>query len=57
MITTREDFRASNLICIFQEAIDNGDILLANNELYVLAAVFPLLDQGLLQPSRHSEDV
>lgn len=43
------------LICIFQEAIDNGDILLPDNELYVIAAVFPLLDQGLLQPSQHSE--
>lgn len=42
------------LISIFQEAIDNGDILLPDNELYVVAAVFPLLDKGILKPFQHS---
>lgn len=43
------------LLEIFQEAIDNGDILEERNEEYVVAAVFPLIDAGVLQPSIHVE--
>jgi hypothetical protein len=43
------------LICIFQEAIDNGDILEAANEFCVVTRVIPLIDRGLLKPSKHVE--
>ena len=46
----------AHLISIFQEAIDNGDILLPDNEFYVVASVFPLIDQGVLRPSQHTEE-
>jgi len=41
------------LLEIFQDAIDNGDILEPDNELDVVAVVFPLVDDGVLQPSEH----
>jgi hypothetical protein len=44
-----------HLLEIFQEAIDNGDILLPDNKLYVVAAVTPLLDRGILKPSQHTK--
>jgi len=44
----------AQLLNIFQEAIDNGDILEEANSLYVVAAVYPLLDAGVLKPSPHT---
>lgn len=41
------------LLSIFQEAIDNGDILEEANEFCVVAHVFPLLDRGALRSSKH----
>ncbi len=41
------------LLDIFQDAIDNGDILEDDNELYVVTAVVPLIDAGVLRPSDH----
>jgi hypothetical protein len=41
------------LVSIFQEAIDNGDILEEANEFCVVAHVLPLLDAGALRPSKH----
>ena len=41
------------LFGIFQDAIDNGDILDEANQRYVVAAVFPLLDAGALRRSEH----
>ncbi len=46
---------------IFQEAIDNGDILseenlCEENLFYVVSAVFPLIDQGLLRKSAHLKE-
>lgn len=41
------------LLEIFQDAIDNGDILEPDNELDVVGTVFPLVDDGVLQPSQH----
>ena len=42
-----------HLLEVFQEAIDNGDILEPDNELAVVGAVLPLVDNGALQPSEH----
>jgi hypothetical protein len=41
------------MLSIFQEAIDNGDILLPDNQFVVVAAVLPLLDGGGLRRSEH----
>jgi len=41
------------LISIFQEAIDNGDILEEVNEFCVVVHVLPLVYSGVLQPSQH----
>lgn|GEM_PF-5399219 len=41
------------LISIFQEAIDNGDILEEANEFSVVAHVLPLIDRGALRSSKH----
>jgi hypothetical protein len=41
------------LISIFQEAIDNGDILEEENEFCVVAHVLPLIDRGALRSSEH----
>ncbi|MFG0257850.1 MAG: hypothetical protein ACF8GE_08120 [Phycisphaerales bacterium JB043] len=41
------------LMSIFQDAIDNGDILEESNEMCVVAAVFPLIDNGHLRRSEH----
>ncbi len=41
------------LLSIFQGAIDNGDILEENNQMYVVANVLPLVDAGLLRSSEH----
>jgi hypothetical protein len=41
------------LLSIFQDAIDNGDILEDNNLVYVVTKVLPLVDAGLLRPSHH----
>jgi hypothetical protein len=46
----------AQLLSILQEAINSGDILLPNNELYAVAAVIPLIDQGVLRPSQHTEE-
>lgn len=45
-----------HLVTILQAAIDNDDILLEDNKLYVVSAVFPLLDAGVLQPSKHTAE-
>jgi hypothetical protein len=45
----------AQLISILQEAIDNGDILLPDNEFYAVAVVFPFIDSGVLKPSQHTE--
>jgi hypothetical protein len=41
------------LIAIFQEAVDNGDILEEANEFCVVARVLPLIDRGALRSSKH----
>lgn len=41
------------LISIFQEAIDNGEILEDANEFCVVAHVLPLIDRGALRSSEH----
>ena len=41
------------MLSIFQEAIDNGDILEPDNKLCVIAHVIPLVDAGALQTSEH----
>jgi hypothetical protein len=41
------------LISIFQEAIDNGDILEGENEFCVVVHVLPLIDRGALRLSEH----
>lgn len=43
------------LLSIFQEAIDNGDILEEENELSAMVAVIPLVDRGVLKPSIHTD--
>ncbi len=45
-----------HLLKIFQEAIDNGDILLEENELYVVGTVLPLLDRDVLKRSPYVDD-
>jgi hypothetical protein len=44
---------AAQLMSIFQEAIDNGDILEPDNELCVVARILPLVDHGVLHSSEH----
>jgi hypothetical protein len=41
------------LLSIFQEAIDNGDILERDNEFIVVVHVVPLIDRGALRRSQH----
>lgn len=41
------------MLSIFQEAIDNGDILEDDNDFYVTVAVIPLVDAGALRSSEH----
>ena len=41
---------------ILQEAIDNGDILLESNELYVVGTVLPFIDQGFLKRSEYVDE-
>ena len=48
-----ERITKKQLIEIFQDAINNGDILEEDNEFYVVAAIFPLLDKGILQRSTY----
>lgn len=43
----------AHLLQIFQGAIDNGDILLDDNQVYVVTHILPLVDAGLLRPSVH----
>ena len=43
------------LLSIFQDAIDNGDILAESNKIYAVTNVLPLVDAGLLRPSAHLE--
>jgi len=43
------------LIAIVQEAIDNGDVLLPDNEFYAAAVVNPMIDSGVLKPVGHTE--
>lgn len=56
-ISDKDNGRISTdqLLKIFQEAIDNGDILERENEFYVVATVFPLLDEGLLERSQYTD--
>lgn len=42
-----------HLFKIFQEAINNGDLLIEENEFYVIAFVIPLVDKGLLKRSKY----
>jgi hypothetical protein len=42
-----------HLTAILQAAIDNGDILEDDNQEYVVAVVYPLVNAGLLRPSEH----
>lgn len=42
------------LLGIFQEAIDNGDISTEDNQFYFVAFVLPLIDAGLLRPSEYT---
>ncbi len=48
-----ERISKKQLFEIFQEAIDNGDILEPENDFYVVSAVLPLVDKGILQSSEH----
>jgi hypothetical protein len=41
------------LMSIFQEAIDNGDIAEPGNELCVVGRILPLVDHGVLRSSEH----
>jgi hypothetical protein len=41
------------LISIFQEAIDNGDILEEENKFSVVLHILPLVDRGILRSSEH----
>lgn len=41
------------LISIFQEAIDNGDILEEENEFCAVVHILPLIDRGALRSSEH----
>ena len=41
------------LVSIFQEAIDNGDILKEENEFCVGVHILPLIDRGALRSSPH----
>lgn len=43
------------LLRIFQQSIENGDITAEDNKLYFVACVLPLIDQGLLRPSRYTD--
>jgi len=45
------------LILLFQDCIDNGDILEPDNELYFAATIMPLIDAGTLNPSAHTEQL
>lgn len=44
------------LLIVFQEAIDNGDVLAPGNELSVVSAVLPLIDAGRLNNSGHMDE-
>jgi len=44
------------LLSIFQDAINNGDILEEENKLAVVAHVIPLIDAGVLQASDHVDE-
>lgn len=44
------------LLAVFQDAIDNGDVLLPANETVVVAHVVPLIDAGELRPSESSRE-
>lgn len=46
---TRKQF-----LSIMQEAVDNGDILLPENEMTVVTVVIAMLDEGLLKHSNYS---
>ena len=54
-ISAAEDGRItrSQLLEVFQEAIDNGTILEERNQIPVIASVMPLIDQGVLRRSPH----
>lgn len=41
------------LIQIFQESINNGDIREEHNQAYMASHIIPLIDAGVLQPSEH----
>lgn len=41
------------LMSIFQEAIDNGDVLESENDLCVVGRILPLVDQGVLRGSSY----
>ncbi len=43
----------AQLLSIFQEAIDNGDVLSNENRQYVVTVVMPLVDAGILKRSDH----
>lgn len=43
------------LLRIFQEAIDNGDISTEDNQFYFVAFVLPLIDARLLRPSEYTD--
>lgn len=43
----------AQLISIFQEAIDNGDILETGNKFCVVVHILPLIDKGVLRSSEH----
>ena len=42
------------LLSIFQQAIDNGDAVSAENELYLVCCLWPLIDAGILRQSEHT---
>lgn len=44
----------TQLLSIFQEAIDNGDILEEGNNFCVVAYIIPLIDTGVIKPSTYS---
>ncbi len=46
-----------HLLQIFQDCIDNGDILEPANELYFAAIIMPFIDRGVLTPSTHTKQL
>jgi len=49
------NIKEEHLLDIFQESINNGDILLEDNEKVVLENIVPLIEEGSLNSSKYFE--